>query len=50
MPRANRHYLHGHIWHITHRCQKEAFLLKFARGRIIRVREQAPLMLAILAF
>ena len=20
MPRANRHYLPGYVWHITHRC------------------------------
>ena len=24
MPRANRHFLPGHVWHITHRCHKEA--------------------------
>jgi len=33
MPRANRHYLPGHIWHITHRCHQRKFLLKFARDR-----------------
>ena len=33
MPRANRHYLPGHIWHITHRCHKQEFLLKFARDK-----------------
>ena len=33
MPRANRHYLLGHVWHITHRCHKREFLLKFARDR-----------------
>ena len=33
MPRANRHYLPGHAWHITHRCHKKEFLLKFARDR-----------------
>ena len=33
MPRANRHFLPGHIWHITHRCHKKEFLLKFARDR-----------------
>ena len=34
MARANRHYLPGnHIWHITHRCHKREFLLKFARDR-----------------
>ena len=31
MARANRHYLPGHIWHITHRCHKKEFLLKFSR-------------------
>jgi REP element-mobilizing transposase RayT len=29
MPRANRHFLPGRIWHITHRCHKKEFLLKF---------------------
>jgi putative transposase len=33
MPRANRHFLPGHVWHITHRCHQKAFLLKFARDR-----------------
>jgi putative transposase len=33
MPRANRHSLPGHIWHITHRCHRQQFLLKFARDR-----------------
>ena len=33
MPRANRHFLPGHVWHITHRCHKKEFLLKFARDR-----------------
>lgn len=33
MPRANRHWLSGHIWHITHRCHRQQFLLKFARDR-----------------
>ena len=33
MPRANRHFLPGHVWHITHRCHQRAFLLKFARER-----------------
>jgi hypothetical protein len=31
MPRANRHFLPGHVWHIM-RCYQQAFLLKFARG------------------
>ncbi len=26
MPRAQRHYLPGYIWHITHRCHKKEFL------------------------
>ncbi|MGB5538835.1 MAG: transposase [Gammaproteobacteria bacterium] len=33
MPRASRHFLPGHVWHITHRCHKQQFLLKFARDR-----------------
>jgi REP-associated tyrosine transposase len=33
MPRANRHFLPGYIWHITHRCHQKQFLLKFARDR-----------------
>jgi len=33
MPRANRCFLPGHVWHITHRCHKREFLLKFARDR-----------------
>ena len=33
MARANRHYVPGHIGHITHRCHKREFLLKFARDR-----------------
>lgn len=33
MPRANRHFLPGQFWHITHRCHEGAFLLKFARDR-----------------
>ena len=33
MPRANRHYLPGYVWHITQRCHKKEFLLKFGRDR-----------------
>lgn len=33
MPRANRYFLPGHIWHITHRCHKKEFLLKFVKDR-----------------
>ena len=33
MARANRHFLPGHVWHITHRCHQKQFLLKFARDR-----------------
>jgi putative transposase len=33
MARANRHYIPGCIWHITHRCHKKDFLLKFAHDR-----------------
>jgi putative transposase len=33
MPRANRYFLAGHVWHITHRCHERQFLLKFAKDR-----------------
>lgn len=33
MARAKRHYIPGYVWHITHRCHKREFLLKFARDR-----------------
>ena len=33
MPRANRHFLPGHVWHLTHRCHERDFLLKFAHDR-----------------
>jgi putative transposase len=33
MPRANRYFLPGCVWHITHRCHKREFLLKFARDQ-----------------
>jgi putative transposase len=33
MPRANRHYLPGYVWHLTHRCHRRQFLLKFDRDR-----------------
>ena len=33
MPRANRQFLPGYVWHITHRCHKKEFLLKFLRDR-----------------
>ena len=33
MARAKRHYIPGHIWHITHRCHKREFLLKFSKDQ-----------------
>jgi len=33
LARASRHYLPGYVWHITHRCHKREFLLKFARDQ-----------------
>jgi putative transposase len=33
MPRAQRNYIPGHVWHITHRCHSRDFLLKFGRDR-----------------
>jgi REP-associated tyrosine transposase len=33
MPRANRYWLPGHVWHLTHRCHRRQFLLRFGRDR-----------------
>lgn len=33
MPRANRYFIPGHVWHITHRCHQKEFLLKFVKDR-----------------
>lgn len=33
MARANRHYIPDCVWHITHRCHKQEFLLKFSKDR-----------------
>ena len=33
MPRANRYFLEGYVWHITHRCHKRDFLLKLKKDR-----------------
>ena len=33
MARAKRHYVPGQVWHITHRCHKCEFLLKFKQDR-----------------
>jgi putative transposase len=33
MARANRHYIPGFVWHITHRCHKREFLLRFRKDR-----------------
>src|SRR6056297_3313662 len=38
MPRANRYFLPNHVWHITHRCHKKEFLLKFAKDRATWIR------------
>ena len=33
MPRADRYFVPGQVWHITHRCHERDFLLKFAKDR-----------------
>lgn len=38
MARGNRHYLAWYVWHITERCHRKQFLLKFARDRRAWVR------------
>lgn len=34
MARANRHFIPGQVWHLTHRCHKREFLLKFSKDRL----------------
>ena len=33
MPRANRHFIPGQIWHLTQRCHKKQWLLKFNKDK-----------------
>ena len=33
MARANQIFLHGYLWHWTHRCHKRAFLIGFAKDK-----------------
>jgi len=33
MARANRYFLPGYVWHITHRCHHRKSLPKFTRDR-----------------
>ncbi len=33
MTRAKRHFIPGHIWHITHRRHKKKFLFKFDKDK-----------------
>ena len=33
MARANRLFLPGSLWHVSHRCHQRAFLLKFAKDK-----------------
>ena len=33
MARAHRHYINGYVWHLTHRCHKREFLLKFSKDK-----------------
>ena len=33
MARAKRYFIPGYVWHISHRCHKKDFLLKFSKDR-----------------
>ena len=33
MPRKNRYFTAGGLWHVTHRCHNRDFLLRFSRDR-----------------
>ena len=35
MPRASRYFMPGYVWHVTHRCHKKEFLLKFANAPML---------------
>jgi len=34
MPRRNRIHIPGFLWHITHRCHKKEYLLKFEKDKV----------------
>jgi putative transposase len=38
MPRANRVYSAGNIWHITQRCHRGEYLLQYSKDRRLWVR------------
>ena len=38
MARANRNFVPGLVWHVTHRCHKKEFLLKFRRDKMLWIR------------
>jgi len=38
MATANRRYIPGCVWHITHRCHKKEFLVRFVPDRRHRLR------------
>ena len=48
MPKANRHYIPGYIWNITHRCHNKEFLLRFAKKSLMSFEIQPPPIRAIL--
>ncbi len=33
MARANRHFISGYAWHLTHRCHKREFLMRFTKDK-----------------
>ena len=45
MPRANRYFLPGYVWHITHRCHKREFLLKCAQVRVKAIKEDKRILI-----
>ncbi len=38
MPRARRYCMPGYIWHLTHRCHRGQFLLRYKRNRLVWLR------------
>ena len=54
MPRVHRHSIPGYVWHITQRCHKREFFLKFASDRrrrtewLFEARERFGLIMPVL--
>jgi hypothetical protein len=46
MPRANHHFLPGHVWHITHRCHQKEISTEVLQPKVYCPRKPACRVLA----